>query len=62
MSESTGVTDEERRRAMATYSGDGQNDDPTGGDALAEVIQARESEDDDERPTPDSGGQGPTSH
>ncbi|GAA0230838.1 hypothetical protein [Cryptosporangium japonicum] len=60
MSENTGVTEEERRRAMATYSGDGQGDDATGGDALAEVIQARESGDDDQRPTPDTGDQGPT--
>ena len=36
-----GVTEEERRQAMATYSGDGQGDDATGGDALAEVWQAR---------------------
>lgn len=30
------VTEEEKRRAMAQYSADGQVDDPTGGNALAE--------------------------
>lgn len=65
MTENTneGVTDEERRQAMATYSGDGQNDDPTGGDALAEVWQARgadepEGEQGDQRPTPDADTRG----
>ncbi|WP_035858395.1 hypothetical protein [Cryptosporangium arvum] len=65
MSENTNVTEEERRQAMATYSGDGQGDDATGGDALAEVWQARgadrpEGAPADERPTPDTGDQGPT--
>jgi hypothetical protein len=63
--ETGGVTDEERRRAMATYSGDGQNDDATGGDALAEVWQARGADEPegtpaDQRPTPDADTQGAT--
>lgn len=36
------VTQEDIQAAMATYSGDGQNDDPTGGDALAEVLKDRD--------------------
>ena len=64
MSENAEVTDEERRAAMATYSGDGQGDDATGGDALAEVWQARGADEPegapaDQRPTPDTGDLGP---
>ncbi|MFI5958258.1 hypothetical protein [Cryptosporangium sp. NPDC051539] len=57
--ETGGVTEEERRLAMATYSGDGQNDDATGGDALAEVWQDRGADEPEgesaegHRPTPD---------
>jgi hypothetical protein len=36
------VTPADIERAMATYSGDGQADDPTGNDALAEVWRDRE--------------------
>ena len=36
------VTPEEIEEAMATYSGDGQNDDPAGNDAAATLL--RESE------------------
>ncbi|WP_073262368.1 hypothetical protein [Cryptosporangium aurantiacum] len=50
------VTPKDVRDAMATYSGDGQGDDATGGDALAEVQRARAAaESDDTRPTPDTG-------
>jgi hypothetical protein len=33
------VSQEDIDRAMATYSGDGQNDDPAGNDAAAELLQ-----------------------
>ena len=49
------VTQEDIQAAMATYSGDGQNDDLTGGDALAEVWQERGA-DEPERPSPDTHG------
>jgi hypothetical protein len=38
----TDVDFEATRRAMATYSSDGQGDDSTGGDALAEVWRERQ--------------------
>jgi hypothetical protein len=62
---SAGVSQEEIQAAMATYSGDGQGDDATGGDALAEIWQAREADrpenaPTDRRPTPDTADQGPT--
>ena len=34
----------ELERAMAVFSADGQDDDPTGGDAAAEQLRARQAE------------------
>jgi len=53
------VSQADIQAAMATYSGDGQNDDPTGGDALAEIWRARgadqpEGTTAESRPTPDN--------
>ena len=48
--------------AMAVYSGDGQVDDATGGDAAAELLRTRMDEDRTEPgpPSPDTGMLGPS--
>jgi len=47
--------------AMAVYSGDGQVDDATGGDAAAELLRTRLEETREERgrPSPETGLSGP---
>lgn len=45
------VTEQDVERAMAVYSGDGQIDDPSGGDTADELLQQRQ-EDAGEAPRP----------
>lgn len=46
---------EEMARAMATYSGDGQVDDETGGDGAAELMRTRQEERGERPPVPHEG-------